>query len=111
MDIIEADLITIDDNLILWDCDLEVDSLEIKATAPGDLQKGQLQAYFDSKLPELQRVAARKGKPVDVFGAKRISQALALVIMDEINILREIAGLPLRNVAQIKAAIREKLLN
>ena len=41
---------------------------------------------------------------------EEILQAFALVILDEINILRQDAGLPERTAAQLKAAIKNRLV-
>ena len=57
-------------------------------------------------------VAQRKQYAVDIFERvplKRILKAFALVVLDEINILRGVAGLPERTPGQIMGAIRGKL--
>lgn len=72
---------------------------------------GDLQAILDAREAELWAVASAAGRMVDLYGVRpaRIVKALALVILDEINILRVRAGLALRSPSQIDDAIKAKL--
>lgn len=73
--------------------------------------EGDLQAILDSQEAELWTRAQANGQTVDVYevATKRVLKAFALVVMDEINILRQRAGLPLRNAGQIDDAIKARL--
>jgi hypothetical protein len=84
----------------------------LPATAPGALALAELQARFDAREAELWRVAQAKRYAADVWERiplKRLLKAEALVIMDEINILRQRAGLAPRTADQIVTAIKAKL--
>jgi len=88
------------------------DSWMLPTTAPGTLQQADLQAHFDAQEAELWRVAQEKRYPVDVWERiplKRLLKAFALVVLDEINILRQRAGLAPRTADQIVGAIKAKL--
>lgn len=99
-----------------WVCWLEIsqgpESYMLPTTAPGDLDEGDLQAHFDAREAELWAVAQAKQYPVDLFErvpVKRVLKAFALVVLDEVNILRGAAGLPERTANQIITAIKGKL--
>ncbi len=80
--------------------------------APGTLQQVELQAHFDAQEADLWRVAQQKRYTVDVWERiplKRLLKAFALVVLDEINILRTRAGLVPRTADQIVTAIKAKL--
>jgi len=72
---------------------------------------GDLQAILDAREAELFAVAAAGGRAVDLYeiDLKRVLKAVALVVMDEINILRQQAGLPLRTAGQMADAIKARL--
>jgi hypothetical protein len=101
---------------VVWACWLQItqgaEAWMLPATAPGTLAAGELQAYFDAQEADLWRVAQAKQYTVDVWERiplKRLLKAEALVIMDEINILRQRAGLPVRTADQIVTAIKANL--
>ena len=72
---------------------------------------GDLQAILDARESELFQAASAAGVTFEVYDLieRRIIKALALVIMDELNILRALHGLPDRTPGQIKTAIKSKL--
>lgn len=103
-------------DILIWSCWLEIsqgpEAYMLPATAPGELAEGDLQAYFDGREAELWAVAQEKQYPVDLFErvqVKRVLKAFALVVLDEINILRQRAGMPERTADQIITAIKAKL--
>jgi hypothetical protein len=72
--------------------------------------EGDAQAHLEGRFDELWRVAQRKGVPFDVVEAVRereILRRLLKVLLREINILREAAGLEPRTLAQLKQALRD----
>lgn len=80
----------------------------------GDLPlTGDLQAILDAREAELWASAEAGGRVVDLyeFTIKRVLKAFALVVMDELNIVRQnpTAVLPARTAAQIEGALRAKL--
>lgn len=72
---------------------------------------GNLQTNLEAREAELFAEAQATGKVVDLYGVtpQRIIKSLALVIMDELNILRNAAGLAPRTANQIEAAIKTKM--
>lgn len=72
---------------------------------------GNLQTILDAREAELFAAAQKDGRQVDLyeFTLKKVLKAFALVTMDEINILRQQAGLPLRTANQIETALKNKL--
>lgn len=74
---------------------------------------GNLQTILGSREAELWSLAQTKGKLVDLYELtiKRVMKAFALVVLDEINILRQTltVGLPPRTASQIETAIKNKL--
>lgn len=72
---------------------------------------GDLQAILDAREAELFTQAQVGGRVVDLYEVtiKRVLKAFALVVMDEINILRIQAGLAPRTAGQIDNALRAKL--
>lgn len=72
---------------------------------------GDLQAALDAREAELWTAAQVSGEVVDLYSIalKRVLKAVALVILDEINILRQRAGLAARSAGQIDDAIKAKL--
>lgn len=72
---------------------------------------GNLQTVLDARESELWSVASVSGRPVDLYelAVKRVLKAFALVMLDEINALRQQAGLGARTGAQIEAALKAKL--
>ena len=100
----------------IWACWLQLtqgpDTWLLPATAPGTLAAGELQAHFDAREADLWRVAQAKQYPVDVWERiplKRLLRAFALVMLDEVNLLRDRAGMPQRTADQIVGAIKAKL--
>lgn len=100
----------------IWSTWLEIEqggeSWMLPATAPGELAEAELQAHLDAQEAELWRVAQEKAYPVDLWAnvpLKRLLKAFALVVLDEINVLRVEAGLAERTPAQIITAIKGKL--
>ena len=99
-----------------WASLLEITQLAeaflLPANAPGTLAEGDLQSHFDAKEAELFALAQEKGFAVDTLYEripKRVMKAFALVILDEINILRDQHGLALRTEAQLRTAVKGKL--
>ncbi len=74
---------------------------------------GDLQTILEANEAELFTAASVVGKPVDLYDVvpKRVLKAFALVVMDEINILRQnpTGVLPVRTANQIETAIKNKL--
>lgn len=72
---------------------------------------GDLQPILDSQESELWQAASAAGQLFDVYEltVQRVLKALALVITDELNILRALHGLPDRTADQIKGAIKNRL--
>ena len=72
---------------------------------------GNLQDILDSQETTLFQAAQAKGKTFDIFEVteRRVLKALTLVILDEINLLRQQHGLPDRSESQIRGAIKSKL--
>lgn len=115
IEIIEARY-TVDEESDFWACWLELsqgaESYLLPTTAPGDLLEADLQAYFDALEARLFAVAQVKNIATDEIYERlerRIIKALALVIMDEINILRAREGLAERTAEQLRQAIKGKL--
>ena len=73
--------------------------------------EGDLQAALDAREAELWPAAQAGGRAADLYELtlKRVLKAFALVILDEINILRQRANLPVRTAGQIDDAIKAKL--
>lgn len=116
IEIIHAELTTNELVGPFWVCWLQLsqgpDTWLLPTTAPGTLALAELQAHFDAQEAELWRVAQEKRYPVDVWERipeKRLLKAEALVMLDEINILRTRAGLAPRTADQIVTAIKAKL--
>lgn len=74
--------------------------------------EGNLQAALDAREAELWAAASAGGKAMALYeqiALNRVLKAFALVTMDEINVLRQRAGLALRTAGQIDDAIKAKL--
>ena len=93
-----------------WFCDLEISeggktySLP-REYAPGNLEEQQVQAYFDARADYLWGVAQRKGRPPDILQnipLRRLIKAILLVILDEINVLRQALEFQPRTIAQFR---------
>lgn len=115
IEIVTAELMDRGDRTI-WACWLQItqgpDSWLLPTTAPGALALADLQAHFDAQEADLWRVAQEKRYPVDVWERiplKRLLRAFALVVLDEINVLRQREGLAPRTAEQIVGAIKAKL--
>ena len=72
---------------------------------------GNLQTILDGREAELLGGAVAKGQAVDLYNVtpKKVLKAFALVVLDEINALRNVAGLQPRTAGQIEGAIKAKL--
>lgn len=72
---------------------------------------GDLQPILDANEAQYLAAAQAANRLLDVFNVSQteILKALALVIMDEINILRALHGLVARDESQIRTAIKNKL--
>ena len=115
IEIVDAELVS-DVDGPYWSCWLEItqgpEAWMLPTTAPGSLGKGDLQGHFDANEDELWTVAQAKQYSVNIFERvplKRVLKAFALVVLDEINILRGVAGLAERTPSQIITAIKAKL--
>jgi hypothetical protein len=105
------------DDFPLWAISIEitdgVDTYLLPTTEPGTTAEIDLQTVLDSREAELFQVAEQKGiLPDAVFtltSEKRIIKAFALVVLDEINLLRTEAGLTARTTEQLRQAIKNKL--
>lgn len=72
----------------------------------------QIIVTLDTEALALRRARARaeaKATYQDVTALGRIVRALALVTLDEINILRQLHGLAPRTAAQLRTAIETKV--
>ena len=100
-----------------WACWLQItqdeESYFLPATAPGTLAEEELQVYFDAHEDELWSVAQNKGYEPDILKqvpSRRLLKALALVILDELNFIRENPGFhEAITVDEMIAAVKEKL--
>lgn len=103
------------ENLTVWVCNLDISQLgqtySLPVVAPGSLAKGELQNHFDAIEARLWTIAETKAVMPDIFdlSLERVLKALALVVIDEINILRTSHGLSVRDESQIVGAIKNKL--
>lgn len=72
---------------------------------------GNLQTILDAREAELFTAAQAKGKPVDLYEivTRRVLKAFVLVVLDEVNILRQQAGLAPRTAGQIDNALKAKI--
>jgi hypothetical protein len=100
----------------IWVCWLQLtqgpESWMLPATAPGTLAEVDLQAYFDAREADLWTLAQAKQYPVDLYErvpVRRVLKAFALVVLDEVNLLRVQHGLAERTPDQIVTAIKAKL--
>lgn len=114
IEIIEANLT---DDGALWaifiDIDDGIDSYLLPVGLPGSVAEGDLQATLEAKEVALFAKAEAKGISQNELytrvATRRVVKALALVTLDEINILRTAAALAPRTAAQLRAAIKTKL--
>ena len=97
-----------------WSCWLEVSRDEeiraISATAPGELPEYELQAYFEGMDAAIWQIAIQERHEPDVVGylqERELLRRLVKVMLSEINILREVAGLSPRTLEQLKRALKE----
>lgn len=72
---------------------------------------GNLQTILDARDAELFASAQARGQQVDLYEVtvKRVLRAFALVMLDEINIVRQGQSLPARTAAQAETALKAKL--
>ena len=99
-----------------WNCWLSItqggDTWKLRANTPGDIQYADLEAHFVPLEDDLWQVAQVEGYQDDLFERvtpKALLRALALVTLDEINILRRKANLPERTVSQLVNVIQERI--
>jgi hypothetical protein len=99
-----------------WRCWLEltdgIDTWHLPATAPDDLGAGDPQAHFDAQADDLWLLAQEKAYSPNILlwpQERRLIRAYAEVVKDEINIIRAHLGLSERTMAQLRAAIKNKL--
>lgn len=91
---------------------ISIDGLElVKGGLPVE---GNLQTILNSREAELLAIAQSFNRPIDIYEhvtTKKLLKAVALVVMDELNILRAAAVPPLtaRTAGQIESAIKNKL--
>lgn len=73
--------------------------------------EGNLQTILDGREAELLAAAQAGGRSADLYelALKRVLKAFALVVLDEVNILRQRANLTPRTAGQINDAIKAKL--
>lgn len=100
----------------IWVCWLEISRLTqawmLPATAPGNLLENELQAHFDGREDELWIMADAKQYAPDIYEhlkSKWVLKALAAVMLDEINTLRQQHGLAARTAEQLREAVKGKL--
>lgn len=74
---------------------------------------GNLQTVLDAREAELFAKAQAGGRVVDLYeiSTKRALRAFALVMLDEINVLRQasLPPLPVRSASQIEGALKAKI--
>jgi hypothetical protein len=106
------------DDGALWACWLEIsgggEAYLLPATAPGGLGRGDLLAHFGADEAGLFATARAKNiNPDDIYNRldRHILRAFALVVLDEINIIRDRAGLSPRTAAQLRQAVKSKLIS
>lgn len=101
----------------IWAITIEItdgfDTYLSTATEPGSTAEGDLQTALEAREADLFAVAAAKGVVPDVtYGGvdiRKVLKAFALVVLDEVNILRGNDGLADRTVDQLRAAVKNKL--
>lgn len=105
-----------EDERAYWACWLELSQDSemwwLPATAPGSLSEGELLAHFEAKGLALWRIAQAKKYLPDLHAhipASRVLRAFVTVVLDELNILREAAGLSPRTIEQLRRAIKNKM--
>lgn len=115
VEIVHSELLS-DDIPAIWACRLEITQnsmvYALPATAPGDLLESELQAYFDAQEDALWGVAQIKQIAPDVtlyLPERELLRRLLGVLLDELNALRQLHGLPDRTLEQLKHALRSKL--
>lgn len=116
IEILQAEFLEDFETGAYWACWLAItqasESWMLPATAPGTLAEGDLQAHFEAQEATLWPLAQAKGYVVDLYERippRRLQKAIALLLFDEINILRAAAGLPERTAEQVVNAIKAKL--
>lgn len=120
IEIIQAELYLIADNPMnqadYWACWLQItqdtETWMLPVTAPRELTRAELQAYFEVQEANLWQIAQEKQYMPDLYEhipLRRALKAFALVVLDEVNVLRQAAGLAARTPDQIIVAIKNKL--
>ena len=99
-----------------WRCWLSItqedDTWILQANAPNTIPLADLEVHFAPNEADLWEIAQLEGYQDDIFERstpKALLRALALVMLDEINLLRVRASLPERTITQLINAVREKL--
>lgn len=116
IEIIDKELVE-DDGEEFWAITIEIedgiDTYLLAVGEPGATAEGDLQPKLEARKDQLWATAQQKGIVPDVVftGTRqdRVIKALALVILDEINILRALESIAPRTVEQLRGAIKAKL--
>ena len=75
-----------------------------------DVVGAAAQTVIDDAIATALLASQRDGAKGE-FDAQRVLKALAELLVDEFNVLRDLHGLPLRTFAQLRTAIRNKIDN
>jgi hypothetical protein len=90
-----------------------IDEYLLATTLPGTVAEIDLQATLEADETRLFAIAQVKGiLPDDLYtsaSTKRVLKAFALVMLDEINILRTAAAMAPRTTTQLRTAVKNKL--
>ena len=115
IEVTQAEL-TEDEDIQYWACWLQItqdgESWMLPTTAPGTLENEELQAHFDAREDELWRVAQEKQYAPDILERmpmRQLMKVVALVMLDEVNLIREELSLSERTSKQLLDAIKAKL--
>lgn len=89
------------------------DGVDIYAWRRGGIPlAADVQASLEAEAARLWAAAQARAEPIELYRHVtlwRLLKAFALVVLDEINILRAAAGLGPRSASQIEGAIKNKL--
>ncbi len=117
IEIITADLAEEIEGITLWAIWIEISQLSevylLPVTAPSALLEVDLQAHLNAQESDLFAVAQQKQILPETIYEKiisgRVLKAFALLVLDEINILRVEAGLTVRTQEQLRIGLKQKL--
>jgi hypothetical protein len=111
-EIVDKEYLSEQDVCLVWlEITDETDIYQLDLSIPADEEPGLI-AFIEANLDALWESAQRLGQMPDLhftINYRRLLKAILLVMLDEINILREVAGLSPRTPAQIIPAIKNKL--